>query len=208
MIGEQRSPSTFDPFFGVQVAGPADGYDEMIMFVPFVTKGGGSRWQNLIVRMYLTNHVAVFGGNEVYGYQKLKGNLVKVESQGGAMWTVSLGSPPTLMFRTSLPPVDPAETGSPANAPPRWADIEKILSMPFLGVSPDGIQLCSYWELTFGGNAITPTTSKHQVFRKFRDGMEPWETMGPLQDSMGGAFVMRGVQWRLGAPWLAPAQGC
>jgi hypothetical protein len=207
MIGEQRSPSTFSPL-GVFPAGPPDGYKEMILLVPFVTRGGGSNWQNLIVRMYLSSDIAVFGGNEVYGYQKVKGRLDKAESQGGANWAVLLENPSTLMFRADLPPADPSETGSPTAAPPRWADVEKILSMPFFGTSPDGIQLCSYWELTFGGNSITPTTSKHQVFRKFRDGMEPWETMGPLAEAVGGAFVMNGVRWRLGAPWLASAQGC
>ena len=205
LIGQQREPSTL--FYGLvaPVAG-APGYDEMILVVPFVLRPNGALWHNYVVRMYLTDYIAVFGGNEFFGYQKVVADLPRTDTAGGFGYTVDLDNPPRTMFRTDVSLASPAVAGPAASALPRWPDVKKILEMPFLGVKPDGTEVCSHWELDFTNATVAPATSKHQVFHKFRNGMEPWETLGPLQNTRQGAFVVETVRWRLG--WPQPVQGC
>jgi hypothetical protein len=204
LIGQQRSPRTFP----VDLVPPgAAGYDEMILFVPFVVKANATLWHNYIVRMYLTDDIAVFGGNQVYGYQKLIAALPRTEAAGAVSYTVSQGNPAVLVFRTDMAAPQPPVAGLSAGTLSRWPDISRILEMPFLGVRTDGVQVCSHWELDYGNATIAETSSKHQVFHAFRPGMEPWETMGPLRSAPHGAFVMSGVRWRLAFP-PPPVQGC
>lgn len=205
MIGEQRAPSTLFAGAVLPVLG-APGYDEMIMFVPFVVKANGTLWHNYVVRMYLNHIIPVFGGNELFGYQKVLARLDQSQQGSFVRHTVTSEDLATTWFRddVDLPAGQPSPAG--AAALPRWDEVRKILEMPFLGVRPDEVMVCSYWELDYSNATVAPTASRHQVVTKFRDGMEPWETMGTLRSARNGAFSMSQVRWRLAWPWLV--QGC
>ena len=81
--------------------------------------------------------------------------------------------------------------------------------MPVLGWKPQNsihpdVFICSYWEWYFAEAELASANSKHQVVTKFRNGMEDWESMGPLFNALDGAVSMRSVRWRLA---ILPA-GC
>jgi hypothetical protein len=205
LIGEQRAPSTLVLGTVNPVPGAA-GYDEMILFVPFVVKANGTLWHNYVVRMYLNHIIPVFGGNELYGYAKVTARLDQSQQGAVVRHTVVSEDLATTWFRDDIDPPAAAATGLAATGPPRWDEVRKILEMPFLGTRPDGVLVCSYWELDYSGATIATTVSRHQVVTSFRPGMEPWETMGTLRSADNGAFAISRARWRLAWPWLV--QGC
>lgn len=204
LIGEQRAPSVLVAGAVVPILG-APGYDEMIMFVPFVVKANGTLWHNYVVRMYLNHMIPVFGGNELYGYAKVLARLEQSQQGSFVRHTVTSEDRATTWFRddVDLPAGQPMAAA--AAALPRWDETRKILEMPFLGIRPDGVMVCSYWELDYSNATVAPTVSRHQVVTKFRDGMEPWETLGTLRSANNGAFSMNRVRWRLAWPGLGQA---
>ena len=204
LIGAQRSPSTL--VLGNVVPVPAaPGYQEMILLVPFVVKANGTLWHNYVVRMFLDHIIPVFGGNELYGYAKVLARLD--QSQQGAVTTHKVASVDgaTTWFSNDIdaPAAPAAATAAP---PPRWSDVRKILDMPVLGIRPDGVMVCSYWE--FGGTnaTVAATASRHHVITRFTPGMQAWETLGTLRSAPNGAFAMNQFRWRVAWPWLV--QGC
>jgi hypothetical protein len=205
LLGSQRAPSTLT--LGMPVAVPAaPGYEEMILAVPFVVRNGAALWHTYVVRMYLTDDIAVFGGNSVYGYQKVIARLDEVQAGGVTQHTVTTLDGAATWFRDDVDvPAQPASSAATA-ALPRWDEIRKMLDMPVLGIRPDGVEVCSYWEWDYGNATIAPTVSRHQVVTKFRNGMEAWETMGRFRSAPDGAYMVRDVRWRLAWPWLV--QGC
>lgn len=203
LIGEQREPSTL--YNGNPVPVPeAEGYREMILLVPFVVRGSSTQWHNYIVRMYLDDLTAVAGGNSIYGYEKVWARLGKTETSAVTTHQVTtlLGFTTWFLNELQVTGTWGSLADPTASSLPRWADLKKIFEMPVLG-SFNGVFICSYWEWDFAGSEVAPAASKHQVVTKFRDGMEEWETMGPLVNALDGAFSIGRVRWR-----LAPPPGC
>lgn len=208
MIGRQGAPSSFVGSFTFQL-GP--GYDEMILFVPFVVRGADTRWHNYVVRMYLNHWIPVFGG-EAFGYAKVLARLDRSQAGAGAAThhTGSTEDLATTWFEADIDPPtpNPAPPSNTAVPPlPRWNDVRRILEMPFLGIRPDTLEACSYWEMDFANATVERTAVRHRVVTSFRQGMEAWPNFGTLHSADNGAFSMSNVRWRLATlPILA--QGC
>ena len=208
LIGDQREPSFLEGG-NVTTICQSCGYKEMILLVPFVVRDPDTRWHNYAVRMYLDDWSAVVGGNSIYGYAKQYAFLIKTEQTGVTkheIYPVFGG----LIFRSEVELTGPwVPVSQSATSVPRWADLEQILKAPVLGQQPSDdfkplALICSYWEWDFANAEVAPAASKHQIARKFRDGMENWVSATSVPNVPDGAVSMRGIRWRL----AEPPEGC
>ncbi len=208
LIGDQREPS-FLADGKVTTICQSCGYKEMILLIPFVVRYPDTQWHNYAVRMYLDDWSAVLGGNSIYGYAKQYAFLTKTELTGVTKHDIHpvFGG---LIFRSEVELTGPWVSVSQAAASvPRWADLEQIFKAPVLGQQPsDAFDplafICSYWEWDFTNAEVAPAASKHQIARKFRDGMENWVSGVLVPNPLDGAVSMRGIRWRL----AEPPEGC
>jgi hypothetical protein len=179
-------------------------YSEMILLVPFVLRGSGTKLHTFVVRMYLDDVGATQIGNWIYGYAKEPARLTEKTSPN----TVATEVKPlfrSLIFESTVQSTGLWHTSeSTSEEITRWADLKTIFEMPLVGV--DVVHgnvlrtVCSYWEWDYTTTEVASATSQHQFLHKFRDGMDGWVARGLLSSASGGAFMVRGLRWRLALP--------
>lgn len=178
----------------------ADDYQEMILLIPFVVRGSGTKWHSFVVRMYLDDAAAVALGNAVYAYAKLLAQLTESGPAENLTLQVLLLSEP--FFEGNVKQAGPWRSSGNASATlPRWSDVQEIFSMPLVGadvVLGTVVRVvCSYWEWDYAAAEVAPATSQHQFLQPFREGTQDWPQLGLLSSAPDGAFAIRGLRWRL-----------
>jgi hypothetical protein len=203
LIGVQRDPSGLVD--GDVVGIPeAEDYREMILLIPFVQFGSGTRWHNYSACMYLDDRLAVDIGNVVYNYNKQRAQLdskgglpdrqnTLVKSEGGTRYFYS-----SVDVDQAFRPV--AEVGATL---PRFSEIRDIMDMPIVGCSEFGHLKCSYFEWNYDNAYVAPVTNassnyedafaRHVPYGNWR----PWTELPALGSSPDGGFALRGIRWRL-----------
>jgi hypothetical protein len=199
LIGRQRHPMFLEN--GVTVPAPDAGYREMILMVPFVVLGTGTKWHNFVVRMYLDDLGALEIGNEYYAYQKVFAALPEVYAPNIVDWAVL----PLLqgdVFNSTVDRTGPWLSPSIA-AVPGLTDVAALFSMPFVGTDVDvngtvTRMVCSYWEWDYTYAEVAQATSDHEFLQQFCQGMNGW--IGQPGGPPGEAIRIRNLRWRLAYP--------
>ena len=190
LIGTQNNP------LGVQNGQPtpipgAMTYKEMSLLVPFVVLNNGANWHNLVVRMFLDNGVAVWGGNACCAYQKFPA-MLDYQNQGNqSTHTISLLGTTLFQDQEALNSafVPPWNVGRP----PRFPALRKIFEMPILGYqSFFGYTqyLCTYWEWNFNNAQIASASSQFQFTTPSAPGIQGWTALGSLTNAPNGAVAI------------------
>lgn len=198
LVGHQRDLKLLQG--GVPRPAEADDYQEMILLVPFVVRGSGTKWHSFVVRMYLDSTAPVIIGDAIFAYAKL---LALFTERGPAddltTRTLLLLQP---VFQGNIRVDGTWRSSDNAHTTlAQWSDLQEIFAMPLVGaevVLGSIIRaVCSYWEWDYAGAEVAPATSRHAFFQPLRDGMEGWPLLGPLSSAANGAFAIRGLRWRL-----------
>lgn len=169
-------------------------YEEMILLVPFVRKGADPRLHIFVVRMYLTDQVAVHLGNVYYGYAK-KHAAVEIPP-GDALVTHGGNTALIGAFQKTGP--DVACDG--AGVPPNYAEMRTILALPVLGLltapplPPSYVR--SYFDWNDAAATVAPMTCEFRYFGAFTPGM-PARTLAHVID---GAFWLTNIEWTIEWP--------
>jgi hypothetical protein len=197
LLGHQRDLKLIEG--GIPRPADADDYQEMILLVPFVVHGSGAKWHSFVVRMYLDSTAPIIIGDAIFAYAKLPATFDE------------RGSPDDMTTRTLLL-LQPVFQGTvkvtgawrssdeACKTLAQWSDLRKIFAMPIVGADVVAGRIvrtvCSYWEWHHAGAEVAPATSQHRFIQPFREGMEGWP-QGPVVSGPNGAFVIRGLRWRL-----------
>ncbi len=203
LIGHQRAPLALHNG-ATQKIPDAHDYQEMILLVPFVLHGSGTKWHTFVVRMYLDDFGAIGIGNTVYAYAKDVADL----TENGTRDHLTTQVAPFLRgtyFGSDVMVTGPWRSSDDAQASiPRWRDLQAIFKMPLVGIDVvNGTvvrRVCSYWEWDYTQAQIAPAISRHRFYQSFREGMDDWVTLGPLTSALDGAVVLRRLRWRLALP--------
>ncbi|KPJ82977.1 MAG: hypothetical protein AMS19_06055 [Gemmatimonas sp. SG8_23] len=168
-------------------------YSELIFLVPFVQRKGLPGWHNYVVRMYLDQDEAVVAGIP-YGYQKRKA-WIEWRGDEARVYDPKMGP----LWRGTLTWGTPWRDYADATASlPRFPDLVAIMRTRILGHHFVG--LCSHWEWDFSDARIAQATTSYDMVSPFRLDMKDWPALSPFDGVADGAFVLRGVRWRLAHP--------
>jgi hypothetical protein len=198
LVGYQRDLKLLEG--GVQKPAGTDGYQEMILLVPFVVRGTGAKWHSFVVRMFLDSTAAIVIGDVVYAYAKLPAEFA--ESGPADDLTTRILLLLQAVFQGNVKRTGAWRSSDNAQTTlAQWSDLREIFAMPLVGVEVvlGSIvrAVCSYWEWDYTGAQVAPAISRHTFLRPFRDGLEGWPMLGSLPSPPNGAFVIRGLRWRL-----------
>jgi hypothetical protein len=180
-------------------------YSEMILGIPFVQKAGQPGWHTYIVRMYLDDTAAVLGG-AAYGYAKLFACLDWTGSNI-RIWRGVLACPGTLGLKKELLvgefgfkgawlDGDDALTGLK-----NFQDMNDIWTTRILGRTALDKSVCSYFEWDFSAARVARAVTTYSFESAFRGDMSAWPALGKLDSVAYGAATVRGLRWRLAAPF-------
>jgi hypothetical protein len=201
LVGHQRNLKYLSN--GIPIDSPIPDYQEMILLIPFVIRGSGSKWHNFVVRMYLNSAVPIILGDLVYAYAKLPGQLAESGARDDLTTAITdLSVTFLLVFKDDVRVTGPWSTSDTAGlALPPWKDLQEILKMPLLGadVAQNTIvrTVCSYWEWDLTSAEVAPVTSRHQYLQACAEGMSGWVKLGQLSSDPKGSFAIRGLRWRM-----------
>jgi hypothetical protein len=172
-------------------------YDEFILLIPFVIRGSGTKKHSFVVRMYLSDPVAVALGT-IYEYAKELALLTETGTTGlkTSIRTTVLFE---LLFEGAVKLTGAWRTAENASLSlPGWTNLQEIFKMPLVGATVLGgfvRTACSYWEWDFTSVEVAPATSRHRFLRPLREGMDDWVRLGPLWSA--STYAIRGLRWRL-----------
>jgi len=186
---------------GVPQPSGAPAYQEMILLIPFVNRGSGSKWHTFALRMYLDQVAEVAIGNITFAYAKVLGQLAEIGLPDDLTTRITVL---LRVFEGNLRRTGPWRTLDNARMTlPPWKDLQEIFKMPVVGadVTLGAVvrTVCSYWEWDYTNAEVAPATSRHQFLQSLRDGMDGWVQSGPLSSDPKGTFAIRGLRWRLAA---------
>ena len=186
---------------GVPQPSGAPAYQEMILLIPFVNRGSGSKWHTFALRMYLDQVAEVAIGNITFAYAKVLGQLAEIGLPDDLTTRITVL---LRVFEGNLRRTGPWRTLDNARMTlPPWKDLQEIFKMPVVGadVTLGAVvrTVCSYWEWDYTNAEVAPATSRHQFLQSLRDGMDSWVQLGPLSSDPNGTFAIRGLRWRLAA---------
>ena len=202
LFGHQNDLHLFPPALeGALDLGPAAGYTEMMVLVPFVQRPTlGQAMHTFVVHMLLNNQQAVTIGNEQYGYAKELANF----------WD----SPP-YFAATRQGDTDPAFLATVLNAGtwsvygsttiPNLDQITKVLSMPLIGIRTFGgipFDTCSYFEFDYANKpaSVRPIDVEFSFAKPFANGMTLWPSFGTVKTAPNRAVQIKDVVWRIQWP--------
>jgi acetoacetate decarboxylase len=200
LVGHQRNLKLVNG--GVLQQAPDPDYQEVILLVPFVLRGNGTKFHSFVVRMYLDDLAAIAIGNTVFAYNKELGALA--ESGPSDNLTMQVWLLLVKFFQGNVQLTGQwIASNAAGTAVPRWSDLQRIFDMPILGV--DTLvgttavvrEVCSYWEWDYTNAEVCAATSQHRFFHPFRYGMDGWVNLGSLSSAADGAVAIRGLRWRL-----------
>ncbi|MDB5864278.1 MAG: hypothetical protein JWO70_2084 [Betaproteobacteria bacterium] len=219
LVGHQEHPSYL--FQGQPTEIPGQAYHEMILLIPFVQDRSGLYWHNYAAWMYLDNLWAIWIGDLLYGYHKEQAQLDELGGEPDPVKTLVWPASSddyyfihTWRIRRHPDPDGPPEpwrvVADAATALPRFADIQKIFEMPVLGFTtsplggPPGRIVCSFFEWNYDDAQVAPAIASCRHGRTFGrppgtagPGWTDWEQLGSLRNAPDGAYVLRGLRWRL-----------
>lgn len=196
MFGHQTDTAWVSPVGGVWPIG--EDYQELIVMIPFVQIGDNLEWHNYVVRMYLDDVWAVFGGNLWFGYRKVLAQLTETVARDSLDVNVFSND----VFVANLSDFGPWLTDDDAEDTLRnYRQVKEILGMPVLGTNTTvgNVYVCSYFELSFGSAQVRTFTSRH-AFQPGFVGIDDWVALGEVTNVADGAFDVEGLIWRLGFP--------
>jgi len=199
LVGHQRDLMLLKG--GVPHPAGAPDYQEMILLIPFVNRGSGSKWHTFALRMFLDQAPEVAIGNITFAYAKVLGQLAEIGLPDDLTTRITVL---LRVFEGNLRRTGPWRTLDNARMTlPPWKDLQEIFKMPVVGadVALDVVvrTVCSYWEWDYTNAEVAPATSRHQFLQTLRDGMDGWVQLGPLSSDPNGTFAIRGLRWRLAA---------
>ena len=194
---------------------PADqkAYTELIVLVPYVVqKGGGDRWHNFSVRMFLDAVAPIIIGDlSIFQYSKTEGSFDATATTTTGPFPVvqdevemtPLGVPATLVYRDAS--LQKANWVSANAAPPAFGALMDVMAMPILGVEFDPIVppatpwACSYFEWDVTGGQVAAMEGSVQFIQAFRTGMESWVSNPPawIAADTASSFLVQDFRWRL-----------
>jgi len=174
-------------------------YEETMLLVPFVHGPDGSLWHTHVVRMYLTNAVAIWIGNEYFAYAKRPGKFQSTDiDRTTAFQMAAYDNNNTKKFRTEIAftggwrPSADAETSIP-----NYRAIQTMLAMPLVGQrSCCRALVCSYFEMDYTKTIVAPVTSFHEFVHPFVPEMSTsWMNQGRLSSVVNGAVAVERLEW-------------
>ncbi len=194
---------------GFQMTFPG-GYNELILFIPFVQKDGTGPMHNYVVGMYLDWLDGVTGGNWFFGYRKELATFSEATINLGSATvdTLNIQRLGADRFQASMTGSGPWLTDSQARVTlPNYPAMQEIFRMPMLGtkIAPSGeaYYVCSYFLFDWQNTSIRPARVDHAYTGEFTTGMTSWVAAGGLTGQLEGTFAVDDLGWE-----LTSAQAC
>jgi hypothetical protein len=182
-----------------------ESYEEMMLLVPFVHGCDGRLWHTHVVRMYLTNTVAICIGNRFFAYAKWPGEFDLMGIDQAAFRMTAYDDHEQKKFRAKIAlkgrwrPSAEAASADPAKRIPNYAEIQTILAMPIVGRRPSSGELvCSYFDMDYAKTRVAPIESVHEFVDPFVPEMSSsWKNLGRLSSVVNGAVAVEGLEWHI-----------
>ena len=188
---------------GFQMTFPG-GYNELILFIPFVQKDGTGPMHNYVVRMYLDWLDGVTGGNWFFGYRKELATFTEAAINLGSATvdTLKIQRLGADRFQAGMTGIGAWLNDAQAKAAlPNYAAMQEIFRMPMLGtkLAPTGeaYYVCSYFLFDWQDTSIRPAKVDHAYTGEFTSGMTSWLAAGGLTGQPEGTFAVDDLGWEL-----------